>query len=38
MTKEWMDKDEDNLEEFMEWPWDRKKRMLKKSVGKENNM
>ena len=33
-----MEKDEDNLEEFMEWLWDTKKRILKKSMGKEKNI
>ena len=28
MLKEYMEKDDDNLEEFMGWLWDRKKEIL----------
>ena len=38
ILKEYMEKYENNLEYFMEWLWDRKKIMLKKSMGKKKNM
>ena len=38
MLNEYMEKDEDNLEEFMGWLWDRKKGMQKESMEKEKNM
>ena len=38
ILNEYMEKDEDNLEEFMGWLLDRKKGMLKESMGKEKNM
>ena len=38
MLKEYMEKDKDNLEEFMGLLWVRKKEMLKEFMGMEKNM